>query len=540
MNAAIAPASEGHSNTSPGATTSQVPASETLHGASLTQTASGMEYAVAGEDIDPQVLNEPGWKKIRQRAADAAAAAAAAAATPANNKTMRTQNRKKKSTSPPEEPLPTNDIKIVLRPQGGLNLTQVNPALLADTIFKHANLTNSHEDQVRINKRSNFIVISTPSEARAQQYLNLPTLPWNNTNYALANHIPPPSTTVTGAIFQVPPNDDDTTIMDSLIQYNPTITVLEARRIRGAGIVQVLFLGPLIPFWVRYRAVILRCYPFKRKAEACMACWKPGHRRDVCPNPSPQPHCTTCGTPGPTPNHPCRPQCILCGDAHVTGAAGCPKRFQPLRKTPAANQQTTTTVPPGNPSTTAYPPLKRLHNKTYSQAAQSSVGAQGLLSTPPSLPPSQTPTQQWQDEMAALRREMQTLRHTITLLRQENERLTRENAQLKQQVSLNNPQTPVLNDPSQSPPLKRRAAAPTNPPSAPVTHDAIASLRSEIETAFTALKNQTTEEVKAIQATVHELHQEMLKWMQGAILQPVTPPPAHTPLGIPIEHDNEL
>lgn len=536
MNAAIAPGSEGNSNPSPVPTTSHAPAQENVPGASLIQTTSGMEYAVDGEDIDPQVLNEPGWKEIRQRAA-AATAAAAAYTAPTNNKPMRKQHRKKKNTTPPEDPLPTDDVKIVLRPQGGLNLTQVNAALLADTIFKQANLDNTHEDQVRINQRSNFIVISTPSEARAQQYLNLQTLRWNNISYALANHIPPPSTTVTGALFQVPPSDDDTTIMDSLVQYNPTITVLEAKRIRGTGIVQVLFLGPLIPFWVRYRAVILRCYPFKRKSEACLACWKPGHRRDVCPNPSPQPHCTTCGTPGPTPDHPCKPKCILCGDSHVTGAAGCPKRFQPRRKTPAANQQTTTILPPGNPSTTAYPPLKPLHHKTYSQAAQSSVSARGLLSTPPSP---QSTTQQWQDEMAALRREMQTLRQTITQLRQENERLTRENAQLKQQVSLNNPHPPALNDSTQSPPLKRRASAPTNTPPSPVTHDAITSLRAEVESAFTALKNQTTEQIKAIQVTVHDLHQEMLNWMQAAILQPVPPPSAHTPLDAPTDNGKEF
>ncbi|KAG0414083.1 hypothetical protein HPB47_008767, partial [Ixodes persulcatus] len=214
-----------------------------------------------------------------------------------------------------------DDFKVVIRPQGGLDLSKTNAAQLADCIFHQTKITDFAQDHVCINTRSNFIAVSTPDERRSQQYMDLDTITWNATHYPVQSHIPPPSITTPGAIFQIPAEDSEPLIIESLTRHNPTITVLHARRIKDTGIVQVLFLGPHVPFWVRYRAVILRCYPYKGKTEACMACWSAGHRRDVCPKPSPKPHCTICGTLGPTPNHPCQPRCIPCGQDHVTVSA---------------------------------------------------------------------------------------------------------------------------------------------------------------------------------------------------------------------------
>ncbi|KAG0431746.1 hypothetical protein HPB47_021487 [Ixodes persulcatus] len=300
-----------------------------------------------------------------------ATTATSATTTPAADPTKPQQKRRlhrKKPTTPPEDPLPPDDFKIVIRPQGGLDLSKTNAAQLADCIFHQTKVTDFAQDQVRINTRSNFIVVSTPDERRAQQYMNLNAITWNATHYPVQSHIPPPSITTSGAIFQIPAEDSEPLIMESLTRHNPTITVLDARRIKDTGIVQVLFLGPHVPFWVQYRAVILRCYPYKRKTEACMACWSAGHRRDVCPKPSPKPHCTICGTLGPTPNHPCQPHCILCGQDHLTGAAGCPKRFQPRRTLPKILPNILPTTPGTGPdrTTTTFTTL----GLTYSQAAQ--------------------------------------------------------------------------------------------------------------------------------------------------------------------------
>lgn len=95
---------------------------------------------------------------------------------------------------------------------------------------------------------------------------------------------------------------------------------------------QVLFNGTRVPFWIRYKAATYRCKPFKRKTEACTACWQPGHRQDVCPNGRPALRCNTCGTPNAAADHTCIPKCIVCDGPHVTGSADCPRRFQPRRQ----------------------------------------------------------------------------------------------------------------------------------------------------------------------------------------------------------------
>ncbi|KAG0439198.1 hypothetical protein HPB47_016723 [Ixodes persulcatus] len=133
---------------------------------------------------------------------------------------------------------------------GGLDLSKTNAAQLADCIFHQTKITDFAQDQVCINTRSNFIAVSTPDERRSQQYMDLDTITWNATHYPVQSHIPPhPSITTPGAIFQIPAEDSEPLIIESLTRHNPTITVLHARRIKDTGIVQVLFLGPHVPFW---------------------------------------------------------------------------------------------------------------------------------------------------------------------------------------------------------------------------------------------------------------------------------------------------
>ncbi|XP_077529338.1 uncharacterized protein LOC144141696 [Haemaphysalis longicornis] len=109
-----------------------------------------MEYVVEGEDIDPQVLTEPGWLNIRRKIAAAEATAATRttqAPTAGDQPRKRRQERHKRKPTPPEDPLPDNDIKVILRPQGGLDLTSVNAATLADVLQDQAKLPRHAADQ---------------------------------------------------------------------------------------------------------------------------------------------------------------------------------------------------------------------------------------------------------------------------------------------------------------------------------------------------------------------------------------------------------
>ncbi|KAG0410629.1 hypothetical protein HPB47_012258 [Ixodes persulcatus] len=298
--------------------------------------------------------------------------ATSATTTPAADPTKPQQKRRqhrKKPTTPPEDPLPPDDFKVVIRPQGGLDLSKTNAAQLADCILRQTKVIDFAQDHVRIHTRSNFIVVSTPDERRAQQYMDLKAIPGDATHYPVQSHIPPPSITRPGAIFQIPAEDSEPLIM-------------EASRTRASC--KSSFWGHKYPS--KHCAVILRCYPYKRKPEACMACWSAGHRRDVCHKPSPKPHCTICGTLGPTPNHPCQPRCILCGQDHLTGAAGCPKGFQPHRTLPKLLPNIPPTTPGTGPdriATTFTTP-----GLTYSQAAQGQASPSHTTDHP--HPPSNT------------------------------------------------------------------------------------------------------------------------------------------------------
>lgn len=278
-----------------------------------------MEISVEGSAIDPAELLKPDWQHIRHKVKNLSRQPAT------RNEPVKRQRppqqRRRPRPPPPESPLPDDDVKIILRPQGGLDLHTIPAATLADYVLMQAGGELPNEDQVRIHHKSNFIIVSTPSEERAFKYLGMTQLQLPNGTYTLCNHIPPPSDTAVGVIFTVPESDTQEEIMRSLTAYNHDLHILDAKRLRNSTLVQVLFQGPHVPFWVRYRAATLRCHPFKRKSEACFNCWQPGHRKDVCPNQPPTQRCAACGLTQAPEQHLCKPNCILCGEAHPTGAA---------------------------------------------------------------------------------------------------------------------------------------------------------------------------------------------------------------------------
>lgn len=62
------------------------------------------------------------------------------------------------------------DIKIVLWPQGDVNLTRIPPLELISLLQLQAKVPPNREDELRLHYRSDFIVGSTPHEDRAQRY----------------------------------------------------------------------------------------------------------------------------------------------------------------------------------------------------------------------------------------------------------------------------------------------------------------------------------------------------------------------------------
>lgn len=300
----------------------------------LSTSDGRMEYTVDGEDIDPNELATPGWLDVRRKqssfmAANQAPASAAISQPSASGSSPKRGQRSPKRRTP-VTPLPATDVKIILRPRGGLALATLSSAVLADTIQRQAALPMIPDDQVRIHTVSNFIVVTTPSEERARSYEKLETLLLNGKQYPVSTHIAVPANTITGLIFNIPPDDTPAQIMESVCNYNPDLQILDAKRLNTSNIAQILFQGTRVPFWIRYRSATYRCRPFRRKTEACTTCWRTGHRQDVCPNTQTTPQrCPKCGLPNAPEDHPCSPKCIVCEGPHVTGTAECPRRYQP-------------------------------------------------------------------------------------------------------------------------------------------------------------------------------------------------------------------
>ncbi|KAH9378899.1 hypothetical protein HPB48_018249 [Haemaphysalis longicornis] len=155
--------------------------------------------------------------------------------------------------------------------------------------------------------------------------------------------------------------------------------------------------GTRVPFWVRYRAATYRCKPFRRKTEACMACWQPGHRQDVCPSTQIAQRCPKCGLSSAPDDHECTPKCIVCDGPHLTGSADCPRRYQPRRQ-PLTYAQAANSKAASATKEEDFPPLLNklpsksagLHNATKQDAAKKHHQVsctRSLPSSAPSKPP---------------------------------------------------------------------------------------------------------------------------------------------------------
>lgn len=495
-----------------------------------------MESHVLGEDISPEEMNEPGWATIRRRqAALKATTGVPLNTTPTAHDTSR---QRKKGQRPlhrqPPEPLPPGDIKIVLRPRGGLALASLPLALLADHIQHQAGVSPNGEDQVRVQAKSNFVIVSTPDEARATRYASISTLIINGREYNVAAHVSAPANTSTGIIFNIPESDTAEQISQSIFNFNPQLKILDVRRLNTSRMVQILFDGPHVPYWVRYRAATYRCKPFRRKTEACTRCWNTGHRQDVCPGPQTATRCARCGAVDAPEHHPCTPRCIVCGGSHVTGSSECQQRFRP-RKTYASAASTV-------PDKDQFPPLPqreeqlkppkqdggKKHQEAGLTTSSSVPGTKqrsqqvGSLRLPPSA---QTKNDQSNvnppNPMTDIIRELRAIRLEITSLKAENAALKQENMSLKarmQTATLDSDQAASHN------PQKRKApCTPILEEQGSTTHileqrvEKIEQILVEQKTEYTQLHQILLGNLTTMQSTIDAIRAEMHNNIQRII-----------------------
>lgn len=467
-----------------------------------------MEVSVEGEDLAPEDFHEKDWQHIHRSYQENREKSKRSEAPNKQQPTHQLKMRREKPRIPPQANLPEEDYKIVFRPRGGLDLKTTSSVTITNAIYAAAGVPFISGEQIRTQPIPNYFVVSTPSKDRAVLFSSVKMIRIKDQTFELSSHVAAPSRTVTGIVFNIPEHESPDDITTGFKDYNPELNILSARRMGASKSIQILFQGTIIPYWVRYRQTTQRCYPFRRKTEACPRCWKVGHRPDVCPEA--KNHCHTCGTLAPTEGHPCTPKCVVCNGPHLTGAVDCPRRFQPRRRPPTSSQdgrqqrqehQSRSTQkfksilknpqdwpnlsePEKGHSTSRSPSGRRAQSRSPSRRQSRSPSANNrkrLTSkerdkTPPpasgnkqvswgsgashrssnNTPPSQT-TQipaEFRLELASLKAEVKSLTQSIEKLLKDNQALRDENKALREQLTTQAcPSGADVN----SPPTKKRA-----------------------------------------------------------------------------------
>ncbi|KAG0416384.1 hypothetical protein HPB47_006464, partial [Ixodes persulcatus] len=170
-----------------------------------------------------------------------------ATSTAKNDAGGRTENRKprQRHRKQRQQPaLPREDIKVILRPREGLDVTKVSSARLRDGVFCAIGLKEQEAegDLLRVNPEKNIIVTSTPSMNRAKKYNSISKICIAGKTYEVTAYAAPPEDTAKGVIHNIPDYDTAEDITRSLV-YNKNPTILQAQRIGKTNSAVIVFEG---------------------------------------------------------------------------------------------------------------------------------------------------------------------------------------------------------------------------------------------------------------------------------------------------------
>ncbi|KAK8769656.1 hypothetical protein V5799_013879 [Amblyomma americanum] len=223
-----------------------------------------MEYAVEGEDISPEDVSEDtGWKINTQRNSTTKARLSYGGNAVSPNGGPGPKNGKGSTNSPSSvkkgiirrgkmPPLPKNDIKIIVRIRGGLNIAKIGAAALADAITAAACIDElkREADTICPNYQQNIVVVRTPEEENATKYLRIKELCIAGDTHAAAAYRAAPHETCKGIIRNIPLSEGPEALSRKIVNpRNPL--ALAAKRIKESGTVIIAFNLYKVPKYVR-------------------------------------------------------------------------------------------------------------------------------------------------------------------------------------------------------------------------------------------------------------------------------------------------
>ncbi|KAH7933748.1 hypothetical protein HPB49_016773 [Dermacentor silvarum] len=478
-----------------------------------------MEVQVIGEDITPEEMTaEMGWRTARSRRPDEKRGQNSSRDDPPHSQDSRSRSKTRKNVKSqvlkagrmPQ--LPKNEIKIIVRPKGALNIPKVGSPTVTAAIFQATQLSpeETQDNTICPNVQQNIVVISTPRPLNADRYVRMKSIHVNGVTHEVNAYEAAPDNTTKGVIRGIPLTDNAQEIDVNIINARNPLA-LAAKRIGSTTTVVIAFDGPSVPYLVRYGATLIPCSLYRKQIDICYHCGRLGHRMDVCPFPNNK-ICKGCGARNPDQHHQCTPKCTLCGGPHPTADKVCTAKYKMpyvIRKRlwEQRTQQQSTPQPSDFPPmdtkhhsrsrsrpgagrsrsrSTSTPRGRQISEKVSFAEAVTRISREGPVTSPP------TPKQNTDNAVIdQLKRENAVMRDLIQKLTQEVQSLK----QAKTQPTPKAPEHPSVT-PSEEPPTpapKKRA----------LQGGATGQVRSEVKDMLVSL-----------QSTVESLHNALLAVMQ--------------------------
>ncbi|CAN7994977.1 unnamed protein product [Ixodes pacificus] len=297
--------------------------------------ASAMRVEVGGEEIMPQEVSKKfGWhvageKKTQGQESKLSLTPVKGGPAAAGHRHPQRKNFKSKLLKAARMPvLPRQDIKIVMRPRGGLNRGEFSRFEISRAIVAAANMSGKEvtQDVICPNKQQTIVVVGAHKRENEDRYSAVRSLTINGMAHKVGAYETAPHGTVKGVIRNVPLTDTIQEINDYIVQdYNPT--AMQANRIAKTTTVVIAFDGDMVPNYIRYGNLLVECSLYCKQINMCYRCSRLGHRMDVCSNPEDR-ICRGCGMMNTEESHVCtNPKCSLCGSNHLTADKECKARF---------------------------------------------------------------------------------------------------------------------------------------------------------------------------------------------------------------------
>ncbi|KAL1455811.1 hypothetical protein MTO96_006252 [Rhipicephalus appendiculatus] len=239
-----------------------------------------------------------------------------------------TQERKTRANTQGKPHLPRGDYKIVIRPTGGIKLSEHGVVDLTAAVQDAAGIPveEREEDITCPNNYQNILIGSTPDQEHANKYQAIARIKVQGKFYATNAYETAPDMTAKGVIRGIPLEEGPRDITAAVVTTkNPT--AIAAKRLSNTTTAIVLFEGHKVPTFVRYRATLLRCSLYREQVISV------ANATDLDTGETYVPTLTTSFVPvveppNPDEGHQCEPKCQLCGADHSTADKTCKAKFK--------------------------------------------------------------------------------------------------------------------------------------------------------------------------------------------------------------------